>query len=182
MRHSLGNGANMDFFMLEPVTPILTPVLSYINPDGTHPFDIRTSGTSWRRGWRWIPSSGIDIVLNGVDVTSKVTMTGATNSWSVSYPQQSTGYGDDQRDQCQWIVSVTKVFDTFNVTNFQFEANDYDFTTNGTGGLGSSFIDNPVPTCDTTAVEQGTYGADSYYGFPMGLIGIAVAQQDVDFT
>ena len=76
----------------------------------------------------------------------------------------------------------TKVFDTFNVTNFQFEANDYDFTTNGTGGLGGGFIDNPVPTCDTTAVEQGTYATNSYYGFPMGLIGIAVAQQDVDFT
>ena len=102
----LGN-VNMDFFMLEPVTPILTPVLSYINPDGTHPFEYTnkwnfTIGAADGAG---IPSSGIDIVLNGVDVTSKVTMTGSTNSWvSATHDSQQALHGDDQRDQCQWIV------------------------------------------------------------------------------
>lgn len=179
----LGN-VNMDFFMLMPVTPILTPVLSYIYPDGSHPFEYtnKWSFTIGAANGAGISSSGIDIVLNGVDITSKVTMTGATNSWNISYPLQLN-------QPYTAVISVTnsagldsiftKVFDTFNVSNFQFEANDYDFSTNGVGGL---FIDNPVPTCDVTATQLGTFATNSYFGFPADLINLAIAQQDVDFT
>jgi hypothetical protein len=182
----LGN-VNMDFFMLMPVTPILTPILSYIYPDGAHPFEYTnvlnfTIGAANGAG---IPKSGIDLVVNGVDVTALATFSGATNSWSVTYPLkvQTTNSLVISVTNSAGLSSVfSKTFDTFATTNFQFEANDYDFTTNGTGGIGGSFIDNAVPTADTTKTQTGTLATNSYFGFPMGLNGIAVAQIGVDFT
>jgi hypothetical protein len=178
------NLSGHETFMLIPVTPILTPVLSYIYPDGSHPFEYtnKWNFTVGAANGAGISASGIDVILNGVDVTSKLTMTGATNSWNISYPLTvNTPYSA--------VISVTnsdglssvftKTFDTFNPTNFQFEANDYDFSTNGVGGL---FIDNPVPTCDTTATEKGTFATNSYFGYPEDLIGLAIAVQGVDFT
>jgi len=183
----LGN-VNMDFFMLVPATPVLTPTLSYIYPDGAHPFEYTnvlniTIGAANGAG---IPQSGIDLVVNGVDVTAKATITGTTNSWSISYPLtvQTTNSLVLSVTNSAGLFSVfPKTFDTFNPTNFQFEANDYDFATNGPNGwVGGLFIDNPVPTADTTATQTGTLATNSYFGFPEGLNGITIAQIGIDFT
>jgi hypothetical protein len=48
--------------------------------------------------------------------------------------------------------------------------------------MGGSFIDNAVPTADTTATQTGTLATNSYFAYPMDLVGLAVAQIGVDFT
>jgi hypothetical protein len=187
-RETMMGNVNMDFFMLMPVTPVLTPILSYIYPDGAHPFEYTnvldfTIGAANGAG---IPKSGIDLVVNGVDVTSLATFSGATNSWSVSYPlkaQTTNSLVISVTNSAGLTLVISKTFDTFNPTNFQFEANDYDFSTNGPNGeVGGLFIDNPVPTADTTKAQAGEFATNSYFGYPMDLTGIAIAQLGVDYT
>jgi hypothetical protein len=76
------------------------------------------------------------------------------------------------------------------VNNYQWEAVDYDFSTNnGSIWIGGQFIDNPVPTCDTLVAQNGLFETNSYYGYPTGLMpgndpfGLgALAQQGIDIN
>jgi len=187
---------NLDFYMLVPVVPVYTPGLQYSYPDGVHPFEPTNSFTFTvgPNNGAPIASSGIDLVLNGVDVTSGVTLTHSGSSWIGSYPIKSNAVYSA-------VLSVTNTasptplysvfnisFDTFNPTNYQWEAVDYDFSeNNGTVWVSGMFIDNPVPTCDTASTTVNNFAANSYYGFPTGFTpGVdptghgAVAQQNID--
>ncbi|HUD47340.1 MAG TPA: hypothetical protein VMR33_10940 [Candidatus Baltobacteraceae bacterium] len=195
LRATVANGPNIDFYMLVPAVPILTPSLKYSYPDGVHPFEPTndltfTIGAANGAG---IESSAIHLILNGVDVTSKLTLTGATNSWTANYPILSnTVYSAviDATNSDGLSSTFTINFDTFNPANFQWEADDYDYSTNnGSIWVGGHFIDNSVPSCDTTAAATGHEATNSYYGFPAdytpGLDPFgqgAIAQQGIDFT
>jgi fibronectin type 3 domain-containing protein len=204
-------GPNLGFFMLMPATPVLTPGLSYIYPDGIHPFEPTNvfAFTVTPNNGALVAASGIDLVLNGVDVSAGLQITaGAENTWKVAYPiQYSAVYAA--------VISITNTallsatfpinFDTFNVNDYQWEAVDYDFSTNnGTfstppaqgnetlgGWISGLFIDNPEPTADvnSTAITGalGTEKANSYFGYPMDFTAAidpsgagAIAQQGVD--
>ena len=57
-------------------------------------------------------------------------------------------------------------FDTFNESNFQWEAVDYDYSTNnGSIWIGAQYIDNPVPSADFNASQVGELATNSYFGF-----------------
>jgi hypothetical protein len=210
LRSVVVNNPNLGFYMLMPVTPKLTPSLQFSYPDGLHPFEPTNyfTFTVGPANGSNILSSGIDLVLNGTDVTSSSNFKlsqGAGGSWTANYPIQSNyPYAA--------VINVTNTagsnstftvnFDTFNVNNYQWEAVDYDFSTNndtsepppqgsefGPGWISGLFIDNPVPTADTTAatVPVGTEQSNSYFGYPSGFTASidpfgagAVAQQGVD--
>ena len=189
---------NLGFLMLMPATSVLTPGLSYYYPDGARPFEGTNllAFTVTPHNGSNILASGIDLVLNNVDVSSGLKITAAPGgSWKVSYPiQYNTVYAA--------VISMTNTaglytivpinFDTFNVNSYQWEAVDYDFSTNSPStGLWISglFIDNPVPTCDTTAPLTGTMATNSYFEYPTGWSIFndpqadgAVAQQGIDIN
>jgi hypothetical protein len=181
-----GNNLNVGFFMLVPAVPSVVPILISSYPDGVQPFEITNTYTftvSSASGPD-IDSSAIGLVLNGVSVNSELTLTSSSTNWTASAPLvPNTVYNA--------VITVTntggeystfyKSFDTFDVNNYQWEANDYDYTiTNGAVVTSALFIDNPVPTCDVNATGQGELVTNSYFGYPGGVTG-AVAKSGVDF-
>jgi len=197
LRGQVTGNPNIDFYMLIPAVPRLTPSLLFAYPDGVHPFEA-TNNFTFTVGpanGSNIVSTGIDVVLNGVDITSnpRFTLTAAGSAWTGNFPVASNAVYSA-------VISVTNVagsnttisinFDTFDVNNYQWEAVDYDFSTNNGAGawIGGLFIDNPVPTCDTTAPQTGHLETNSYYAYPTGFTPAvdtlaqmgAVAQQGVD--
>ena len=77
------------------------------------------------------PANGIKVILDGYDVSSALVITGSASSNNVVYPTlqlnavhtaiitvtNSLGHG----------ISLTNQFDTFNQTNYSFEAEDFDY-------------------------------------------------------
>jgi hypothetical protein len=189
LRNTVVGNPNIGFYMLMPVTPVLTPVLQYSYPDGLNLFEATNhlTFTVGPANGSNIASSGVHLVVNGVDVTSQsgFTLTQVGNSWAASYPIQSNAV-------YAVVINVTNSaglfstfpinFDTFNANNFQWEASDYDFSVNG---VGAQFIDNSVPTADTTDNATGgnqILATNSYYGYPGDQPGVAIAQQGVDIN
>jgi hypothetical protein len=182
-RSTIVNNPNLGFYMLMPVTPVLTPTLQYAYPDGLHPFEYtnKLAFTVGPANGASIASSGIQLILNGIDVSAAATKTESGGSWTVTYPLSLNAVYSA-------VINVTNTsslsssfpisFDTFNVTNYQFETVDYDFTLNGTSAL---FIDYPIPSCDVTTPPNGHPATNSYYGYPTDVYG-AVATQGVDIN
>ena len=127
------SGGNLlpNFFMLVAAEVDL-PVLSGLYPDGKHPFEytnalsftVTTLGATF-------PANGIQVILDGNNVSSGLVITGSTSSNNVVYPTlelnavhtaiitvtNSLGHG----------ISLTNQFDTFTQKNFSFEAEDFDY-------------------------------------------------------
>ncbi len=119
------------FYMLVPAVVDL-PLLSNLYPTGTHPFEptnalsftVTTLGATF-------PANGIQVILDGNDVSSALVITGSASSNNVVYPTlalnamhtaiinvtNSLGHG----------ISRTNQFDTFSLTNYVFMAEDYDY-------------------------------------------------------
>ncbi len=174
---------NLEYVMLMPITPVLTPVLLFDYPDGLHPFEATNhlAFTVGPANGSNIAGSGISLVLNGVNVTSNpgFSLVQAGSSWVGSYPILSNAaYAAtiNVTNTAGVSSAFTINFDTFDINNYQWEAVDYDFSTNGVGGL---FIDNPVPTGDTS-LAQFVFATNSYFGFPEDLVSVSIAQQGVD--
>jgi len=217
LRSVVVNNPNIGFYMLMPVTPVLTPSLQYSYPDGLHPFEPTNyfTFTVGPANGSNIVSSGIDLVLNGVDVTSSPKFSlvaGTGGTWTANYPIQSNyPYAAviNITNTAGSNATFTISFDTFNVNNYQWEAVDYDYSTNndtseppaqgsefGPGWISGLFIDNPVPTGDTTGSGTGAgngfngpLATNSYYDFPGGFTAAkdpfgagAVAQPGVDIS
>ena len=163
LTHTGGADANMNFLMLAAPRNDL-PRISNVYPDGT--LELQATNTfRFTASNPTVPiySTNISLTLNGVDVTSQLTISGSVNSWNVSMPLALNGprYAAviTVRDANTNVATTTIYFDTFNPTNFTWEAEDYDF---GSG----LFIDNPVPTSGPAANsyfgQVGTYGVDYY--------------------
>ena len=205
-------GPNLGFLMLMPAAPVLTPFFASLYPDGAHPFE----PTNWftftvgPANGSNILSSGIGVMLNGSNVTSGLTLAQKNGNWTANYPIRSNAVYTavvNVTNTAGLVNSMTVNFDTFSVTNYQWEAVDYDFSTNnGTfssppaqggetlgGWVSGLFIDNPEPTADVTATATsgpvGTEKTNSYFGYPAGFTSSidpsgagAIAQQGVDIN
>ena len=189
---------NLAYIILMPVAPKLTPSLAFVYPDGAHPFE-STNHITFTVGpanGSNIASSGIHLVLNGADVTGTpgYSATQSGSSWTVSYPIVSNAIYTASLDvtNSAGLYSIFPVsFDTFDINNYQWEAVDYDFSTNnGSAWISALFIDNPVPSCEAGGTPQeGELAANSYFAFPTGFspgvdpqgIG-AIAQQGIDMN
>ncbi|MGH8022844.1 MAG: hypothetical protein ACRED1_04645, partial [Limisphaerales bacterium] len=131
LRATSGGNLLPTFFMLVPGEPDL-PVLRNLYPTGAHPFEptnalsftVTTAGAIF-------PPKGIQVVLDGFNVSSNLVISGSASSNTVVYPflatnemhsviitvTNSLGHG----------ISLTNQFDTFTQSNYIFEAEDYDF-------------------------------------------------------
>ena len=122
-------------------SPNSPPVIANLYPDGSVLLQ-NTNKLAFTAGSASpINASGIDVVLNGVDVTSNLVITGSgTTNVSVSYTglQTNTVYTAAISVTDTSTLSTLKniTFDTFSAS-FLWEAEDYDFTN-------SQYFDSPV--------------------------------------
>lgn len=177
---------NLAFYLWVPVAPVYTPVFLQVTPGGgsqyvTNGFFTFTIGPAQGSA---ILTNDIQLILNGVNVSSGLIFTQVGGNWTVSYAIQSN-------EIYSAVINVTNIsgasasysnsFDTFNINNYTWEAVDYDFSTNngstfqGVGGSGGTvgngwsgglFIDNPVPTGDTNGVNGQLLETNSYFLYP----------------
>ncbi len=137
-------GLNENFFFLVPAVTGL-PFLSGISPaDGTLLATNNTFSFTADCTPEPLNTNGIHLLLNGVDVTSSLNISGSTDIKNVSAPLQPNTIYTAVINVTNAVgvgVSRTVNFDTFNPNNLQIEAEDYDFNR-------GQFIDNPVPTAN----------------------------------
>ena len=186
---------NLGFYMLLPVAPVYTPQLLHAYPDGTASGEQSTNHFTFTIGpaqGAAITANGIQLLVNGVDVSSELSLSHAGGIWTASLPIQSNllytaviNVTNTSGDASTYSLS----FDTLSLNNFQWEAVDYDFSTNdGTAWHSGLFIDNAMPTGDTAAPGS-PLALNSYFGYPTDFLpssdpaGIgAVALQGVDIN
>jgi hypothetical protein len=136
-------------YLTAPVDP---PVITGLYPDGTRLLQATNKLSFTASSLVPITNSGISVVLNGVDVSGSLVITGPATNRSVSY----TGLQSNKvytaaltvTDTANLSVFKTVDFDTF-APLFTWEAEDYDFNF-------GQFINNPTPS-DAPA-------AGSYFG------------------
>jgi hypothetical protein len=160
LTHTGGADANVNFLMLAAPRHDL-PQISDVYPDGTLELQA-TNSFRFTASNPTVPiySTNVTLTLNNVDVTSQLTLSGSPNSWNASMPLALNAARYTAvitvRDANTNVATTTIYFDTFNPTNFTWEAEDYDFN----GGM---FIDNPTPTS--------TYAPNSYFGLSSEVYG-----------
>lgn len=178
-----GGNALPTFFMLVPAEVDL-PYLAGLYPDGKHPFEytnalsftVTTLGATF-------PTNGIQVILDGNNLSSGLVITGSSSSNNVVYPHlplneihtviinvtNSLGHG----------ISITNQFDTFSPSNYMFEAEDYDYnggqyvpSASYTPGCYTSFVSvTNVDFHHTLVSGEPTDGSDFPYrmnGIPQG--------------
>jgi hypothetical protein len=136
-----GGSYNANYYMLVPAITNL-PGISEVYPDGTALFQYTNKLSFVATSGAGIATSNIVVMLNGVKA-SGLTFTSVSSGWSVSCPLQANSAYNltiTVTDNSSQTVSSTISFDTFQSTDYQFEAEDYDYTSNGVSGL---FVDNP---------------------------------------
>ena len=109
----------------------------FVNPAGNLTFTVSSTATN-------IPTDGVRVIVNGIDVSSQLQFTGSSMNWQVVFsgllPNRFNSVTIDVTDASGYFTTAPVVnFDTFSQSNLIWEAEDFDF---GPG----RFIDNPVPT------------------------------------
>jgi hypothetical protein len=166
LRATTDNGNyNVNFYLLTPADPSVKPLPSVSNfqPDGTALF-LPTNVLSFvANSSAGLATTNIILNLNGVNV-SGLTFSGSSIAWNVSYAIKPNAYYTaivTLTDANGTSVS-TNSFGTYNATNYQWEAEDYDYSNGIASGL---YFDNPQ--------------VDSYAGLA-GASGIDLLESDVN--
>jgi hypothetical protein len=121
--------------------PLVYPTIDNVYPNGaalmqaTNAFAFTADSTTTP-----INASGIQVTVNGVDVSANLAITGSSMSKNVLYSgitsNRTYTVGIQVADANGLIVTKTVTFDTFSPSYYTWEAEDWDYN----GGL---FIDNP---------------------------------------
>ncbi len=134
-----GGNCNENFFLLMPADPTLRPkpYIDSFQPDGTAMFQFTNMLSFVVHSQPGTATANIVLNLNGVNV-SGLTFGGTATLRTVSYGMQSNALYTAivTVSDANGTVSTTNVFDTYNSSNYQWEAEDYDYN-------GGSFHDNP---------------------------------------
>jgi hypothetical protein len=168
--------------------PLVYPTISNIYPDGSALMQaINALSFTAASTAATINASGIQVTVNGVDVSTNLIVTGSAQSKDVVY----TGITSNKvyavniqvSDANGLIVSKALSFDTFNPNFYTVEAEDWDFN-------GGQFIDNPqtnayfgsnsVADVDYHEISTGTNSATWTYR-PWVDASIAVPQTEATF-
>jgi len=118
------------------ISPVAGSV--FVNPTNNFSFTVASSANG-------IPTNGVQLILNGIDVSSELVFTGSPLAWNVTFPGlvanliYSATINVTDADGLNFTTTLSNSFDTFSQTNLMVEAEDFDF---GSG----RFIDSPVPT------------------------------------
>ncbi len=159
-----GNEVNVNFLMLVPADTS-RPVINNLSPNGSSLFESSNALTFAVSSTAGIITNNVELTLNGVIVTNLV-FSGSSTAWNVSYPGlPANGVYTaviSVTSQNGETVSATNSFDTINASNYQWEAEDYDYSSAGAGGL---FFDNPQ--------------VDSYANLP-GLTNVDLLESDLN--
>jgi type VI protein secretion system component Hcp len=137
-----GNEVNANFLMLVPAD-LSVPTIGNEYPNGSTFFQGTNALSFTASSSAGISTNNITVTLNGVNVTN-LTFSGSSASWMVSAPLQSNALYTAIITVTSLTgnsTSVTNTFDTFSSANYQWEAENYDYTSNGVSGL---FFDNQV--------------------------------------
>lgn len=156
-------GVNMNFYMLVPARTDLARI-DTVNPNSLSPLISTNNLTFVASSPNGIIATNVQVVLNGVNISSNLVLTGSSTSWSVSYPGLLPGTSYTAvitvKDASNQTVTTTVNFSTsFNPADFTWEAEDFDFDPNQSpapNGSGLRYIDNPVPSS--------TPATNSYFG------------------
>jgi hypothetical protein len=153
----LGGGVNVNFFMLAPGTNT-PPAITSIYPDGQQPFETtNVLAFNVSSSFSTVSQNNIQVTLNGVNVSSQLSLSGSSTNWAARLPLPSQGLytciitAKDANGNSQ---SYTETFDTFSQNNLMIEAGDFDFN-------GGQWIDNPLETA--SAADGYT---NSYFLYP----------------
>jgi hypothetical protein len=134
-----GGNCNENFFLLTPADPnlVLKPYIDGFQPDGKSIFQFTNQLSFVVHSQPGTATSNIVLNLNGVNV-SGLSYGGTPTIRTVSYEMQSNTLYTAiiTVTDANGSASQTNVFDTFNSSNYQWEAEDYDYN-------GGSFQDNP---------------------------------------
>lgn len=147
-----GGNALPTFFMLVPAEVDL-PFLTGLYPDGKHPFEytnalsftVTTLGATF-------PTNGIQVILDGNNVSSSLAITGSSSSNNVVYPYLALNETHtviiDITNSLGHGIGITDRFDTFSLSNYMFEAEDYDYN-------GGQYVPSAsyTPDCYTSFVS-----------------------------
>jgi hypothetical protein len=171
------SGGNLlpNFFALVEATVDL-PILSGMYPDGTHPFEY-TNALSFTvtSDGATFPANGIQVILDGFNVSSALVFSGSPSSETVVYPNllpnaihtaiisatNSLGHG----------IILTNDFDTFSTNNYMVQASDFDYN----GGQYISDADwypNSYSSLEATTnidYQHTTLGCEQYPYRPDGI-------------
>jgi hypothetical protein len=177
-----GGGDNFADFVFVPVSGVLPPAISHLNPavnSSTANAFVSTTNLTFTvsSSSSTIAQSGVQTFLNGVNVSSKESFTGYNTNWTVSIPlpaNQILTLLVNAADANGLSNSVSESFDTFSQSNFMVNAVDYDFS-------GGQFITNSIPTGNVNAGAAYT-DPNSYYGWPEGISGGNPAYTNIDYS
>jgi len=160
-----GGSVQFDNLSLVQVSGKIPPKIVDINPDGSMLLNDATVGFNFTAlsAITNIDSSDVHLLLNGTDVSSRLTVSGGGSSQlAVSYDglQANQQYNAviTITDKAGATASAAVNFDTFSTGNFSWEAEDYDFN-------GRQYINNPAPlgvVNGSYANQPGRPGVDYY--------------------
>lgn len=153
---------NANFYLLIPSDPSVKPLPTADNfqPDGSGLFQFTNVFSFLAHSAPGIQTNHISVNLNGSQVDpSKLSFSGSANLWTVSCPVAFNGYYTAvvTLTDANGTSVLTNSFATFNSTNFQWEAEDYDYN-------GGSYFDNPQ--VDSYLSLNCSTGIDSYVSDP----------------
>lgn len=143
--------------------PIDPPAIANLYPDGTRLLQATNQFTFTVTSSAPIENSGVQLTLNGTDVSAALVIAGAgTTNLSVSYPGLQTNRTYSAviavTDTANLTTIKNATFDTFAPT-FLWEAEDYDFNS---GQFENSPVLSAVPVAGSYYGVYGTPGVDFY--------------------
>ncbi len=141
LRVTTGGGADLNFLMLV-TADTNRPVISAVYPDGaTLLQQTNTFGFNVSSSLAAINNSSIGLVLNGLDVSANLVITGSANNKSARYtglwPNVANYLAAISVTNANGITATTTIrFDTFSPNLYCWELEDYDYNS-------GQFVDNP---------------------------------------
>jgi hypothetical protein len=148
-----GAGHNVNYVMLLPADLSVNPppYVSAFTPDGTGLFQLTNELAFIVNSSVGLATSNIVLNLNGVNV-SGLTISGSSTAWNVTYPVKTNALYTAivTLSDSAGTTKYTNTFNTFDPGDYQWEAEDYDYS-------GGQFVENQL---DAYAGLGGTANID----------------------
>jgi hypothetical protein len=152
------------------------PLIGNVYPGGSGMFQFTDTLSFTATSPMGIATSNIVVKVDGV-VVSNLVFNGSPTGWHVSYSglllNAIHAVVIMVTDNQGIVANKAVTFDTFNPAGYTFEAEDFDYTSNGVSGL---FIDNPQTdayagrgSVDGVDCHNGSGGSANYRPNPSGL-------------
>lgn len=137
LRVSTDNGSyNANFYMLMPADTN-QPVIGNVYPDGSSFFQYTNVLSFTASCPAGITTNSISVILDGTSALGLI-FTGSATNWNVSCPlatNMNHTVAITVTAENGNAASTTVSFNDFQATDYQIEAEDYDYTSNGVSGL-----------------------------------------------